>query len=279
MRKFCLSTLAVLLTATFTFATDFAVPKVNLVVTDGNNVVEAGKPVPLGELVDISVSKPDGTTKYLIATTYDWKLLENGKERKFKSPSGDPSNIWYAAGIKAKKQQVFCVVTYLYVVRANPTDEKSAIVEVASRTQFLYADISIGDATPDPVTPPAPDPAPNLADGKFKLAKSTYDLAMKKVAAGADRAKAAKALADSFRGIASSVKAGAIKDPKDILSKTAAKNQSSLADAKIGKDVWTPFFTDFLDVIYGMYEVGAISTADDFADAWNEIATGLEAIK
>ncbi len=256
------------------FAAEFVVPKQAIVISDGNDVILPGKTVPLGEMVDISVTKPVEAIPNLQTTSYEWKVVEQGKERKFKQGNG-ASNIWYAAGIRPKKQQVYCVISYLYVVREKIDDPTSRILEVAVRTQFLYVEVSVGDGEPEPITPVGPA----LPDGKYKLGKTAYDLVLKKVASSPDRVKAAKALATSFKGIASSISAGALKDPKDILAKTTSSNQTALANIGVDKLAWDPFFTDLKEAIYDLYEKDNIATAGDFAAAWNEIAAGLDSIK
>jgi hypothetical protein len=254
-------------------AEEFDVPEQKLIVSDGTNVITDGKSIPLGEMVDLSVTPVPDKVPHLSSVHYEWKLLENGKERKFKSNDAG-TNIWGPAGVKAKKQQVFVVCTYLYVIRQVDGDPKSPILTVATRTCIIYGEVTIGD-NPEP----APAPGPTLADGKYKLAKSAYDLVLSKVPADADRVKASKALADSFLAINKQITAGTLTDPKKILSETVKSNQKALSDAGINKDIWDPFFTDFTDVIYGLYSNNKIGTTADFAAAWTEISNGLNAIK
>jgi len=278
-----LMVVAALLVPSFASAADFVVPKAEIVISDGSGVVPAGKAVGLGELVDLTVTKSADPVPHLAAVSYEWKILEAGKERNYKS-AGDKSSVWYGAGVAPKKQQAFAVVTYLFVVRAKEDDPKSAIKEVATRTQFLYVEVSIGGVIPPPTPPPGPDnptppPAPTVPDGRFKLGKTAYDLSLAKVAVSPDRQKAAAALATSFRGMASSIKAGAFTDAKVMLPAVTTSNRTALANAGVPREAWTPFFTDLMEVVFAKYERDEISTLADFADAWNEIAAGLEAVR
>jgi hypothetical protein len=263
------------------FATDFVAPKPTIVVTDGVKVIEPGKAVPIGEIVDISISKQE-TVPYLEGVSFEWKVLErdsagNSKEVKFRTAT--PQSIYYAAGLRDKKQQVLCAITYLYIVRENKDDTRSKILEVGTKSVLVYTEITIGKVVPNPVDPVVPDPAaPTFPDGKYKLSKTSYDLMFAKVKE-ADRVKAAKALASSFRGMASSIKAGAISQPAQILTTTTTSNQNALKDAGVNKDSVKDFFVGLQDVIYNLYDSDKLVTAEDFATAWFEIAAGLEGVK
>ena len=255
-------------------ATDFQVPKVTLVVADGNGPVAPGAAVALGELVDVTVTPPDAPVPFLEKTSSEWKVLEGGKEHKFKVAAD--GNIWYGAGIKPKRQQVFCVATFLYVRRVNQSDPTSGVLEVAVRTQLVYVEVVIGDpAPPPPVVPPAP-PAPVVPDGKFKLARLVYDLGQK-VPAGDARARGAAALAQAFADSARRVKE--TDDPAAVLKAATAANRQALTQAGLSPDDWNGFFTALGQALFDMYDKGTLDRATDFAQAFSEISDGLRAIK
>jgi len=56
------------------FAEKFVIPD--------QKIVGAETPIPLGELVDLSVSPIKSPPQYLVETTYTWKVLDGYTEKK-----------------------------------------------------------------------------------------------------------------------------------------------------------------------------------------------------
>jgi hypothetical protein len=128
------------------FATDFVVPK--------QAVVGAEKPIPLGELVDLSLSPLEEKPPHLVGVTSTWKVFDAaGQEKRVREYSG---GIFFGAGIRKTKLKAVVAITYLYAVKK----EDGTVQEVATRTVLSTQDVVIGDdGIPDPK--PGPDPNPN----------------------------------------------------------------------------------------------------------------------
>lgn len=258
-------------------ATDFVAPN--------QKILGAEQPIAAGELVDLSLSQVM-PTENLQSSSYAWKVFDEktGQEKKFRDYQ---DGIFFGAGIQDRKYRVIVAVTYLFVVKQ--ADGK--ITEVATKSAILSVEVVVQgilptpppappDPPPAPTPPPMPppDPTPTFPDGQFKAAKFIYDAATVKVAAGPKRAAASIALATSFRGIASAIRAGAIKTEKDVLAKTKASNDTALA-ANGGIDPWEPFSDDLQNFIYDTYKAGKLSLVTDYAALWEELALGLEKVK
>ncbi len=241
------------------------------------SIVGAEKPIPLGELVDLGLSPIENKPANLVASAVDWKVFEGNVPKRVR-PTGD--GIFFGAGVQPKKLLVIASVSYLYV-----TKEGDKITDAQTRIQVLTAELQIGQSepipgptpTPTPGPGPAPTPTPTLPDGRFGLAKTSFLLATSKVAA--PREKAALLMAEAFDSIASSVAAGAYKTADTILKATKDANNAALASANLSPEPWEEFGNELQKVLYEMYKTKKITTAEDYADAWREIATGLKAVK
>jgi hypothetical protein len=259
------------------FATDFVIPDQK--ITGGET------PIPLGEDADLYVAAPKEKPPHLIGTSYKWKVFEVAggdlKERgriKTTVPEDGGSNCWFSVGIVNKKVVAMVVVTHLYAVK-----EGDKTVEVGTRTVVLTQTVIIGEvAPPKPPEPPKPNPPdpvppapPIIPDGKFKLGQLAYDSANNLVFE--DRAATAKKLANSYRGVVAAYRAGTIKSIQDFLVKTSESNTVALSSAESVR--WKAWALVFEDKSYALYSGGSLKTLDDFADAWTEIAVGLEVVK
>ncbi len=266
-------------------ATDFNVPFQEL--KGAEQVVDAG------DFCDVSVTPIKNDAIHLVGFAYEWRVYEAAinmqgelefRDKKIRRNEKNDS-IFFAAGIVSKRFYVELYATYAYAVK----DEKSkAIVEVGARTQRLTAIVIVRGMYPPtppvpvppiPPVPVPPSPTPSFPDGKFKISKKVYEAAMNKVAAGPNRQKAALALAGSFRGIASAIAAGAMKDTKTILENTTKSNQTALTNAGVAKSEWEVFFRDLQDMTFALYETNQANTAEDWAQAWLEISLAMEAVR
>lgn len=242
------------------------------------SIVGAEKPVPLGELVDLALSPMENRSPNLASVSVDWKVFEGNTPKRVRQ-QGD--GIFFGAGVQSKKMLVIAAVSYLYIDK-----EGDKIKDAQVRSQLLTAELQIGQSEPNPgpnpqPTPPGPGPAPNptptLPDGRFGLAKITYQHFVGKVKE--PRAKAANALAESFESIASAVAAGAYKTGDQILEATKQANNAALASANVDPNPLEEFGSELQKSLYQMYKSKKISNAEDYADAWREIAIGLKAVK
>jgi hypothetical protein len=244
------------------WATDFTAPD--------QKITGAEKPIALGEMVELTVPPVKDRPKFYASSAYDWKVIDlsTGKEKK---SSPRDSSICFGSGIQNKKMVALCAATHVYIVK-----EGDKVVEVGTKTVLLTVEVTIGDDTVPPPPPDKPDDQ-SFPDGKYKLSKTTYG--MSNSVPATKRAAGAKVLATSFRGIASSISAGALKDPQDILKKTTASNLAALTNAGLSRADWEPFFKLMMEAVYGFYEAGSLATPADFSTAWLEIAVGLEGMK
>lgn len=258
--------LSFLLMATTIFGADITIPD--------QKIIGGEKPIPLGELVDLSLSPIQFKSPSLVSSSAEWKVVTSngGKEQKIKSNS---EGVFFSSGTKNESLIVYCFVTHLYVVK-----DGTAIKSIETRSIILRADLAIGDGKPFPgPQPPTPTPVPNviLPDGKYKVSQTIYNSSMQ--VASNNRVKAAKALSASFKGVSAAIAAGVLSDPEDILRKTKESNLTALVNAGIDKKEWEAVFKEFMEVSFNLYEKKVVTTAGDFKDLWNEVAIGFEAVK
>jgi hypothetical protein len=256
-------------------------------VVPEQKIVGVDKPIPLGELVDISVSPIKDKPDNLKVTSIDWKVLEvdasNGLVEKKVRITND--TIMFGAGIKPKKLVIIVAITHLYINAEKVTDEKTGftytkVTNTGTRTALHRADVIIGNGeVPKPDPSPGPTPQPNvvLPQGKYGLAQLVYGLAM--AVPEESRVNGAAALSSSFTGIAAAINANTIQVDKDILAKTKQANNEALKQAGVSETQWTPFFTTLMNKVFVLYQEKKIVTKDDYAVAWKEIVVGLQAIK
>ena len=257
MNKILFSVFAAVLISSSSLATDFVVPQ--------QKIVGAEAPVPLGELVDLTVSPIKDPPKHFVSCSIAWKVFDGDKEKRVREYQ---DGIFFGAGVVPKRMTALVAITYLYVVK-----EGDKTTEITTKTVILSSPVIIGE---DPS--PSPDPAapePSFPEARYNLHKKAYSLAMSKVPA-ATRKGAATAVAKSFESMASAVAAGTIKEVDDLLKKTAESNRAAVG---ANKAAWEPFFKEMQDTLYSLYEGKQMVTASDFAEAWREVAVGLKSVK
>lgn len=255
MNKLLFSLIAAVLLSGSSLATDFVVPQ--------QKIVGAEAPVPLGELVDLTVSAIKDPPKHFVSYSVAWKVFDGDREKRVREYQ---DGIFFGAGVVPKRMTALVAVTYLYAVR-----EGDKATEIATKTVIISTPVVIGDeAPPEPV---APDPS--FPEARYNLHKKSYSLAMSKVPAAARKAVSVN-VAKSFESIASAVAAGAIVEVEDLLKKTTEANRAAVGANKAG---WEPFFKEIQEILYSLYEGKQMVTASDFAEAWREVSTGLKAVK
>lgn len=271
-RKLILSATTLLLLTCSAFAADtkFIVPK--------QKVTGAEDPIPANELVILKVTMEENRPKYLQDIQYSWLVLADGQEKKNILLYPDNTTIGFGRG-SAKKIQVILTISYLYAVREGE-DALGKIIEVGQRNSgIIFIDVKFSDSPnpgPDP-NPNPPDPNP-IPDGKFKLAKATYDLATSKVPA-VNRVKGAEAMATATAGISASIRAGVLKDPTEALKKLKDANNSALTRVGVTLTDWDEFGLGLQAKLVELYRAGKLSKISDYADAFDEIAIGLNRVK
>jgi hypothetical protein len=257
MNKILFSLLAAMLISSSSLATDFVVPQ--------QKIVGAEAPVPLGELVDLTVSPIKDPPKHFVSCSIAWKVFDGDKEKRVREYQ---DGIFFGAGVVPKRMTALVAITYLYVVKEG--DKTS---EIVTKTVIISSPVIIGeDPGPDP-EPSAPEPT--FPEARYNLQKKAYSLAINKVPA-AIRKGSATAVAKSFESMASAVAAGAIKEVDELLKKTAESNRAAVG---ANKAAWEPFFKEMQETLYSLYESKQMVTATDFAEAWREVAAGLKSVK
>ena len=257
MIKLVTSVLSFILVCGASLAADFVVPQ--------QKIVGAELPVPLGELVDLTVSPIKDPPKHFVSCSIAWKVFDGDKEKRVREYQ---DGIFFGAGVVPKRMTALAAITYLYVVK-----EGDKTTEITTKTVIISSPVIIGEDLD-----PAPDPAapePSFPEARYNLHKKSYYLAMGKVPAAIRKGSAA-AVAKSFESMASAVAAGAIKEVDDLLRKTAESNRAVVG---ANKAAWEPFFKEMQDTLYSLYEDKQMVTAADFAEAWREVAAGLKSVK
>jgi hypothetical protein len=244
--------------------------------------INAPESVDPGEVIIVSVTQIQNPPQFLYAATYRWKVLENGKIKTNIKEWPDGTSVLFGAGVirPGERSRVFTIIlsiAYLYVAK-----EKEDITGIGQRSVLLTTTITVnGSPSPGPGPPspgPNPGPTPVIPDGKYGLARIVYQLAMDTVPPG-PRAKGAPVLYNSFNGIAASVAAGTLTDPRSLLTQTKTANQTALANAGVSAGDWDNFFVALQRVIFPLHSSGKLNTVQDFAEAWREIAAGLEKVR
>jgi len=245
----------------FTFAENFIIPE--------QKIIGAEVPIPLGELVDLSISPIQSAPKFLISTTYAWKVFDGYTEKRIRNYE---NGVFFGSGIQAKKLKVIVAITHLYIVKDN---EK--LLEAATRTNFISTDVFIGEQEPD--TPPEPEVEPEFGESKYQLSKFIYDNVKLLKISKSDKAKQSAAIATSFDSMAAAIAAGTIATLEDILKKTAESNKLALTKSGGDRTKWEPVFTEIQEKLFDLYKTNKMQTKEDFAAAWREISSGLKLVK
>jgi hypothetical protein len=247
-------------------------PSVKLVVPDS--------PVPYGDLIVAqAVLDSEHLPVGMVECKFKWVVIDNG-QRKTVLVWPDGTKVFFPAGMISKKVTILLYPLCLYETKEGDVIKKAWVDE---NVEPLFATVQIGGLTPPP-PPPPPPPSPVLPDGKFKLAQFTYD-AMTKDSnmSQADKVKVAGALAPSFEKIAAQIAALAtFRDiEKDILPALKASNTAAIEASGVPAASTVPFKTVLNNQVYSLYHdtPQKMSTADDFAVAFREIAQGLAAVK
>jgi len=114
--------------------------------------------------------------------------------------------------------------------------------------------------------PPQPQPPKPLPDGKYKLAADAYRWAV----AINDPTGAAN-LASAFETVGSQAAAGGFSGISEMLKATTEANR-----AAVDRNKWLqPFFVPFDRRLSELNKSGELTSIDDHATAWAEIAIGL----
>lgn len=180
--------------------------------------------------------------------------------------------------------------TAVHFVAPVPGDYRVvASTVVKGKAVLTFCTIHVLPYTPGPIppgpnpNPTPPAPAPNFPDGRYKLSKTAYDLAMSKVTllSAEQKVASAHAIANSFRSIAGAIAAGTMTDLKLTLVETKKANDTAITNilGELGPAKWDLFGIALQQAIFKLYTDQKLNTVSDLKDCWLEVAQGLEAVK
>lgn len=283
-KNFLISMVALMmLAATGTAQTKFTAPEQK--ITGADRTIKAGK------LVILEVTPVTTPPQHYVSSTYAWKVYDIVPNEKTKIlemleiddlyDKGDSA--FFGAGVLTKNLTAQCIATHLYAVK----DKEGKITEVGTRTVFHSVIVRVEGANPGPAPGPGPGPGPGptpgpdeptFPDGKFKLAATSYKLAMQHVPA-TNRARGAEAITRGLNSVAARISAGTLTDHATILKELRATNNSNLSIAGIPVTEWDVFGNQMQSVLAAFYRSNRLNLTSDYADAFREMAEGLSKVK
>lgn len=238
--------------------------------------------IPLGELVDLSLSPIVNRPANLAGVDAKWAVIDAavGTDGQIKLTGKRireaNDGVFFGAGIKNKVLFVNCTIVYLFIDR----DKDGKVTNVSTRTAILSKQIKIGEDTPDPVVPPKPPvpPTPSFPIGTYNLSSQIYNLALSKVSDATARSKGAAAYTASYSASAS--KFVSVASPlEDSLKACTADGATALKNAGVSASAWSSFGDSLEDILFQLYQTKKITTSKDLGVALQEISVGLSAVK
>lgn len=153
----------------------------------------------------------------------------------------------------------------------------AATAEASGAPRVALARHVVEIGAPPPGPGPAPDPPAPLPPGRFGLAEEARRWAGAVSLPPADRLRTARLVAGNFETVSTAIAAGAVKNVDAALAQLVAANQSALAASEYAawKNDWNP---SFRAAMQKLDEAGRLATLTDVADAFREIAAGLNAV-
>lgn len=262
-------------------------------VVPNQTIIGAEEPIPTGEIVVLKISPIDAKNKpqFLKEIRYQWTVFKNGKKFDRFIPWPDNSTLVFGSGNDTRADiKVLLSIAYRYEVTEDVKDKDGKvtgkkITESAMRlAQIKVAQVKVGT---EPNPPPGPDPdpinptpAPVFPPGKYGLSKIVYDAASLVNLDSTSKQRSATALANNYKGIASSIRAGAIKSPQDALIKTKDGNGAALKSVSVVNSSWEPWDVEVQRMLDKFNKVDkTLATVQDIATAWDEISAGLMQVK
>lgn len=187
---------------------------------------------------------------------YSWRFVNPPSDKDWKV-GRDGSELFASI----KKPGIY------YVVLSFVDSEQEIKVPILVLHSFtVKGEIPKPGPTPDPDDPVTPEPI--IPDGKYKLAKLSYDEALKI----SSKPKLPE-LVEVYRSIASQIRAGGLKGDVAIGTATRNRLQESLGNAF---DTWKPWGQAISLQLNSLASSGKLISDDGYAEAYAEIATGLE---
>lgn len=217
----------------------------------GKAVIDGPRRATVGDLVVLDASSSGGDA-------FAWVLVCEDARKRLLAVDGGRRCV-FASGTPGK---------YVFVLAAVTGGELSVTTHTLQ--------VSSAGPSPPPEPEPGPGPLPTpLPDGKYCLAAFARDSASTLVALPPARLRqTAESLANSFASIASAIAAGTLRDASAILTATREANNAALGD---DREAWQSWGAGLAKKLQELHEAKRLATANDYKDAWTEIATGLRA--
>ncbi len=222
-------------------------------------IVAPTKPVKRGHNIIIKVKPIETKPTGLVQTSYIW-LISPKVDDLFPYPDNTQAAFGSGDASDPNHYDITLIANYLFV----DADGKNPVL----KTTAAYAAVDVGvkptpTPQPDPVNPDTPSPLPQ---GKYGLAGFMYTAAK-----GLPPDQAAS-IAGTLRSLSSQIAAGGFQS-KAQLANATANNCSAALGSNIG--TWIPA----LDALTKKMDSLGIVKLPDCKVAYDEVATGLEAIK
>ena len=140
MNKFIISIVAALLVNSALIATDFVVPQ--------QKIVGAESPVPLGELVDLTVSPIKDPPKHFVSCSIAWKVFDGDKEiaAQLKAAESEDLRVLFCIGESVQADD-FDALRKLLKAQLEPLAHRSLDLVIAYEPVFS---IGVGGVPADP---------------------------------------------------------------------------------------------------------------------------------
>jgi hypothetical protein len=229
-------------------------------------IVAPTKPVRRGKNIVISVAPVVGKPPGLVSYSFVW-VISPKVDDLFTYPDNSKGSFGSGDASDPNHYDITLVANYLYADSEgkNPvlkTVEVAVGVDVDSPAPPAPAPLP----TPDPI--PTPTPAPVLPDGRFKLASFINTQVKTAGLAATDAQK----LAVAIRGVISQNAGVPFKSKAEVIAATVAADRTALG-SNLG--TWIPT----LDKLAQQLDALKLVAVADIIAAYDEVATGLEAIK
>lgn len=241
--------------------------KADKVVSPKVTLTGAENTIAPGEIVVVEAKVEDDYPTYVKKRTYEWNVTESGYVKRTWNQG---SQVMFGSGMKSTKVTVECKASFSYMVG---TEE--IVVTIPKQV-----DVTIGNPVPNPPDPPNPPnpPNPTPTPTLTGAAKFAYDTA---IASGpANKATSALLVSTSFKEIAAQIGHDPeLNEPEKLLARTKQSNNDALTKGGLNPDDWKPFSQALKKYLWDEYQAGHLKTVDDYKKVWEDISTGLAAVK
>lgn len=229
-------------------------------------VTGAEKPVPVGELVTLTVS-PNAFPSNIINVHYEWKIIDSTGTKKVWLGDNNQS-VSFGTGATPGKITAILDPTYVY------GDAKTKVATNVKSAGISLIEVQVGDPAPTPNPTPDPTPVPVIVpDGQFKLARVTYDSLTTTKSTNKDFLSG---LSNNYKAIAQQTRTATIKNINDAYATLKKSNQDAFTKFSEKPENWTPVENAITTAVYQLYTDKKLPTLMEYATAWAEISNGFD---